>query len=221
MLRQSALLIFFTIVFLSAFLFFVLPFSLRIYTAFTQKSGTFGEKDTIPPQTPVLFALPEATNSAELTVSGFGEASTEMTLVNNGTAAQQVTADAAGEFTFSPLQLTPGENQISVLSQDAEKNESTSNTQTVFFDTKAPTLTVSEPQDGTTITRRREQVITVKGVSDPNARITLNDKLLFVDRDGNFSGTFQLSEGDNTLKLRAVSAAGNAIEQEVKVAFRP
>lgn len=221
--RQSVTLLFFTAVIISIFVFFIMPASTRIFELFSPKkqSSLLSKESPLPPQVPILFPLPEATNSAELAVSGYGEADTKMTLFNNSTRVQETTTDKSGQFSFGYFTLSEGENLMSVRSRNEQNAESNSKQVVVVFDVKPPILTVTEPADGFTVTRKREQVVTVKGQTESKTRVYLNDRLLFVDNQANFSGTFQLAEGENILTIRAVDSAGNTVEKQIKVSYRP
>ncbi|MBI5151112.1 MAG: hypothetical protein HZA34_00925 [Candidatus Pacebacteria bacterium] len=221
--RQSVTLLFFTVVIISLFIFVIMPASTRIFELFSPKkqSSLIPQESTLPPQVPILFSLPEATNSAELAVSGYGEADTKVTLFNNGTRVQEVTVDKGGQFSFGYFTLSEGDNLIFVRSRNTQNAESNSKQYTAVFDVKPPTLTISEPADGFTVTRKREQVVTVKGQTESKTRVYLNDRLLFTDNQANFSGTYQLAEGDNILTVRAVDTAGNVAEKQIKVSYRP
>src|SRR3989344_2693012 len=204
---------------LSVFFFLLLPSIARLYTAFSPKSSITTTNDAFPPQVPIVAPLPEATNSAKLTVRGVGEANTSMLLQNNGSVAQEVRASADGSFAFEPIFLTDGNNDILVISRNDQQGESRSQAQTVLLKTAKPQLSVTAPQDGAVFTRTKDQTVSVQGKTDPNIQVLLNGKLLITTVDGSFTGTYLLSQGENTLKIQAVDRAGNIVEQEIKVSY--
>jgi hypothetical protein len=122
---------------------------------------------------------------------------------------------------FQFITLSEGENDVYVVSRTEKKSEAQSKHHTIMLNTKPPTLTITSPQDKTTITRRREQSITISGTTDPKTRVYLQDKLLFTNNQGNFSGQYQLGDGENILKFRAIDAAGNITESMLTVYFKP
>ena len=61
--------------------------------------------------------------------------------------------------------------------------------------------------------------IEVKGKSDANVRLTLNDRLIIVTGDGNFSSNYNLNPGDNQLIFKAVDKAGNETIKELLVKY--
>ena len=222
-LMQSLVLLFFSVAFLVLFIFIILPLTARIVELIPSKTSTpqtDANKD-IPPQTPVLLPILSATNSAQLSISGFGEAETTMTLYDNGTRVQEVKPGANGQFSFTDFTIADGENEIVVSSRNSTGTESRSTPHTIALDTTPPTLVIQQPTDGSTVTVKRDQIVTVKGQTDPKTKVFLNDKFLFTDGVGNFTGTFQLTDGENSLKFHVVDTAGNATDKEIKVSFKP
>jgi len=220
--RQSVMFIIFTLIAIAIFVFALLPAAIRIVDTLGKRTPLLKENtDLIPPQTPILFPTPDATYSAELSFSGYAQADTTVTLYNNGIRVQEVVPNTDGQFIFSSITLGDGENELYVVSRTEQNAEATSKTHLVVLDTKPPTLTITTPQDKTTITRRREQSIQVSGTTEPKVRVFLQDKLLLTNNQGVFSGMYQLAEGDNQLKFRAVDPAGNSVESMLTVSFHP
>ena len=222
-LMQSLVLLFFSIAFLVLFIFIILPLTARIVELIPSKTSTplTNVNNGIPPQTPVLLPILSATNSAQLSVSGYGEAETTLTLYNNGTRVQEVKPTIDGKFSFTDFTISDGENEIIVSSRNSAKTESLSTPHKITLDTTPPTLTIQQPADGSIVTIKRDQVISIKGQTDPKTKVFLNDKFLFIDALGNFTGTFQLTEGDNTLNFHLSDEAGNVTDKSIKVSFKP
>lgn len=221
-LRQTILFGGLAVILFLAFLFIILPQSVRLVSNLAGNTGgnPFDITDTIPPQTPVLDAPPLATPSAQLAISGLGEPETEIVLVVNAAEQSRTTAADDGRFSFN-VALQEGENTINLYAMDTAGNESpSSQTYYIIRDSQPPKLTIEEPQDGQTVELRRNQVITIKGETDPNARVMVNGRLAFARNDGTFSTTYQLNEGENTLVIEAEDEAGNKSTVELKVTFR-
>ena len=218
--QQSLILLMITLVLLAVFLLLIMPLTIRIYDSI-KKGGILLEEDTIPPQVPALSSLVEATNSAQLSLSGYGEPQSTKRLMLNGAITQESEADLDGNFSFIDFVLSDGENTISVVSLDEAENATESKKQTILFDNQIPTLEITMPTDGSVVTKRKEQLAQIKGVTEPKSRVLLNDKLLFIDSHGNFSGSFQLNEGENVMRFHVIDLAGNQIEQELRVSYQP
>ncbi len=209
------------VVLLGAFFFLILPGVAKLWNMIAGTGDlTFDQSDTIPPQVPILSAPAEATNSASIQLSGFGEAKSILKVVVNGEQITQETIKDDGSFSFE-LGLKPGENIVNTYAVDEAKNESAvSRTYTVVFDNEAPKIEVAEPQAGQTIELRKNQSVTIKGITEPRARVYVNGRMAFANSEGAFSTTYLLQEGENKLQLKAEDLAGNITEQELIVNFK-
>lgn len=179
------------------------------------------EADTLPPSPPFLNSTYEATNSADLSISGFSEPKSLVLLRKNGASIDQTNADDSGAFKFHKVTLSSGANKFEFTAKDEAGNESTATTVMVRYITEAPELTITSPANNSTISKRRDQVVSIQGKTDPAARVLVNDKIAIVNSDGTFSSLFQLQEGSNTISIRAVSIAGTETKQELTVLFQP
>jgi uncharacterized protein YfaP (DUF2135 family) len=217
--RQTALIFIFTLFLLGGFIFFVLPNVVRVAFNVLDSDPIAGLGDTVPPQIPILSAPVNATHSAEIKISGFGEAGSEVVLVLSGEEADKQQIDEEGKFEFM-VELTEGENSIATYAIDEAKNESiASKSYSVLLDSEAPTLEIESPEAGSTITLRKNQLTTIKGKTESKAKVYVGGKLTFADFEGAFSTTYNLSEGENKIEIEARDSAGNMTKQELVVNF--
>ena len=220
-LSQSVIMIIVAILLLLAFLFVILPSFIGFVTNVLNSSSPFQETDEIPPQIPIISAPVSATNSAELSISGFGEPESDVIIILNGSKEDEI--QIADDGTFSvPLTLSEGNNSVSAYSRDAAENESpVTREYTTKLDTQDPELTITEPEDGTEIQGRGNQMLTIQGTTDKDTtvRVYVNDRIVFPKADGTWKYDFRLSEGENKLNIRAVDAAGNETDTEVTYKF--
>lgn len=216
---QTAATLVLVVVIILTFLFLVLPNIVRIAFNVLETDPVAKSDDTIPPQIPILAAPPEATFSAQVVVTGFGEAKSEIVMVLNGTNTETKTINDDGTFSFD-VTLTPGENTIATLSRDTAKNESgLSRKFTILSDNEIPTITIETPKDGERITLRKNQITTIKGLTEAKARVFIDSRLVLADNAGNFSGPYTLKEGENKIKVRSLDLAGNQGEIELTINF--
>lgn len=221
MLRQSIILILVAILLVLGFIFIILPQSVRLIGSLTNgQIASFEPTDTIPPQIPIFDAPPLATPSAKIALSGAGEPQSQIVLVVNGSERDRQTAGDDGRFSFD-VDLTDGENTITAYAIDQSENESvTGRSFIIVRDAQPPSIELEQPQDGQTIELRRNQLTTVKGKTEPLARVMVNGRLVLANKEGLFSTTYQLQEGENKLTIQAEDAAGNISEQELTVTFK-
>ncbi len=79
---------------------------------------------------------------------------------------------------------------------------------------KTVPLTISEPSNNLVTSTSS---VTVKGITVGNADVSVNEKDLKSDAQGNFSTTISLDEGENIIAVLAVDQAGNFVEQDLTV----
>ncbi len=219
LLRQTGFLIIASVVILLGFIFVVIPGFIRIINAFLSDGTSFKPTDSIPPQVPILSAPVSATNSAQLTISGFGEPESTVTVLHNGNRTDELKVASSGEFALE-VELLEGENTVATYAVDGAGNESeVGKSYYVLLDTESPSLEIETPSEGQSIQSRSNQDLTIKGKTEPKARIMINGRLVFPDPEGAFSHRFRLSEGENKILFVVTDQGGNVFELERKVTF--
>lgn len=219
---QSIMMIGVAIVLFFTFIFVIIPNFFNFITNFLDSSTPFQETDETAPQIPIVSAPINATNSAELKITGYGEPESFVIFVINGEKQEKVTISEEGSFEV-PIILEDGENKISAYSIDEAKNESsTTKDYITLFDNKAPSIEIIEPADGSKFETRANQSISINGKTDEDevgTKIYINDRVVFPKADGSFSYTYRLNEGENKLEIRAQDKAGNSNKLEVTYNF--
>ncbi len=71
----------------------------------------------------------------------------------------------------------------------------------------APTLDIIAPDD---MARVAAEAVEVRGQTDPENTVAVNQDLVSVDSDGNFSSTIRLNEGLNTIEIVATNKFGKS-----------
>lgn len=179
------------------------------------------DKDVIPPQSPMLSALPEATNSSSLLVEGYTESGSALDLMVNDSISLTSKAGEDGFFSIVGT-LIPGSNRVYVRAADEAGNMSSSEVKMVTFDSKAMDLTLSSPKDGVEFFGKNNQVIDLVGeVNKPDSQVIINNSFVVVERDGKFVHRFQLASGNNEIKIVASDKAGNTAEKTIKILYTP
>jgi hypothetical protein len=80
-----------------------------------------------------------------------------------------------------------------------------------------PKIILASPTNGVSVS---ESLITISGQGKNTKAITLNDRPIVVDEQGNFSESLLLSYGYNTLKLKAEDRFGKTTEQELQIVYK-
>ncbi|MCS8180558.1 Ig-like domain-containing protein [Pseudomonas aeruginosa] len=156
--------------------------------------------DGVAPNAPVV----EPSNGSEL--SGTAEPGSSVTLTDgNGNPIGQTTADANGNWSFTPSTPLPDGTVVNVVARDAAGNSSPPASVTV--DAVAPATPTVDPSNGTTLS----------GTAEPGATVTLTDGngnpigQVTADGSGNwsFTPTTPLPNG-TVVNATATDPSGNA-----------
>lgn len=169
------------------------------------------------PTAPVLDDLPEATNSAKLTVKGFiseGE-KVEIYLGENKVGDAKI---EGSKFEYEDVSLKDGENKISAKTVRADKTSNSSKVIVVVLDTLEPKLEIESPTEDQTFTGNNR--VKVMGKTDRDAQVYANGFLASVDIEGKFEVLVPVAEGESTIEIKAVDSAGNIKIEKRKITFR-
>ncbi|MFX0287617.1 Ig-like domain-containing protein [Pseudomonas aeruginosa] len=159
--------------------------------------------DGVAPNAPVV----EPSNGSEL--SGTAEPGSSVTLTDgNGNPIGQTTADANGNWSFTPSTPLPDGTVVNVVARDAAGNSSPPASVTV--DAVAPATPTVDPSNGTTLS----------GTAEPGSSVTLTDGngnpigQVTADGSGNWTFTPSTPLADGTVvNATATDPAGNTSGQ--------
>lgn len=169
---------------------------------------------------PVLNIAYEATNTAQINISGYGTPHSKVELFLDDEKKDTIDVSVDGNFEFKNISLSLGTNVIFGKSID-EKNRLSlpSKTIKVLYDNEKPKLILNEPEDGKKIQGGGK--VKFSGKTEPGVQIFINDNQIIVDKDGNFSVDQSLSDGENNFNVKAEDSASNTIEILRKVTYQP
>lgn len=186
----------------------------------SSKNGTTPEeiaksKTLLTP--PILTQSFSATSSASITVNGTASPKQTIQLYVNGSLVDTTPTRDDGSFQFTGVNLTQQQNTIQAkarsTSSGQDKTSDYSDTWNVSYLQKAPSLSVDSPHDNDNVGGS----VVVKGKTDPDVRVTVNDFWAIVDASGNYSYTLSVQNGDTHIVVVATNAAGATTKQELTV----
>lgn len=164
-----------------------------------------------------ISSIPQATNSAKIIVSGSVLNFDSLIFYLNKVSVKEVESPS-DIFNEEIGDLEKGENSVYVLAKSKDsKTEKTTITYKVFYKSEKPKLEISEPSDNS-ITNNQE--IKVKGSTDKETYIHINDMPVVVDANGNFETSIRLKDGDNQITAKAQDIAGNEETKTIKVTYQ-
>lgn len=219
--KQSRFFLLLSIVLLFVLIKWGLPFFVDILAGKPGQRIEVNEEDSVPPQQPVISALPEVVNVPDITISGYTEALASLELIINNVIVLNGVADNSGAFEFKTT-LSKGEHRISVRAKDAADNESESIVKQVVFDPEKLEIIIIDPKDRTEIIGINNKNITIQGkVNKTETIIKVNGGFAVIDTEGNFKQTVSLNEGENQIEITAEDKAGNKAEKTIVLTYYP
>lgn len=209
-----------TIIILFLVIKYAIPFLLNLNIFFAKDQGITSktQANSVYIGPPLLLSSFNATNSASITVSGTATAGLSVKLFLNDTFFDTTTVKSDGTFSFPSVKLSDGANTLKAKASKDTSESDYSNNLTITLASKAPNLTVDSPSDGQSFPHD-QSTVTVRGKSDPNDKVTVNDFWAISDNSGNYSYVLKLQNGDNQIKVIATDDAGNKTEKDLKVTY--
>ena len=158
------------------------------------------------------------------TITGVAEAGATVTIKDGNTVLGTTVAGSDGKYSFTTPNehvMSEGSHALSVSAKDIAGNVSTTVTQNVTIDTRAPTVTETLASPAVTsagVTYDRDNTPTITGVTEAGSTVTVKDGdtvlgTTVAGADGKYSFTpsesLKLSDGVHTLNVTATDLAGN------------
>ncbi len=174
--------------------------------------------DTTAPEAPVVVTPADGSTISDNTpeYTGTAEPGSTVTVIVDGTPVGTTTADANGDWTFTPTEgLAAGSHTVMATATDEAGNISPdSNTNTFIIDATVPEApVVTGPADGTVTS---DTTPTFTGTAEPGSTVTVIVDgtpvgTTTADAAGNwtFTPTDPLAEGPHGMTATATNAAGN------------
>lgn len=206
-------------------LYFIFTFGIKILLNTSSFiSGIFPQPSTKPiAKTEESFnsidisSIPQATNSAKIIVSGSILNFDTLEFFLNSKKVKEVES-SSDTFTEEIGDLEKGNNNLYIKASSKDsKTEKNTITYKVYYKNEKPKLEISEPSDNLTT---NNQEIKVKGNTDKETYIHINDIPVVVDANGAFETSVRLKDGDNQINATAVDIAGNIETKTLKVIYQ-
>ncbi|GEM_PF-973602 len=186
--------------------------------------GSPGPATSVPTVSPTPTSIPAEKLFLELTEpSGEAISNVSRIPVSGKTLPDAVVSingiiaavDYQGIF-HGEVNLEAGPNIIEIVASDFYGNEKSS-ILTVIYVAALP-LTVTEPLNNAVVI---SPLLTVKGITNADAVVSINGKIVSVDASGNFSEPVTLEAGPNLIEVLASDFYGNSANVMVTVIYSP
>ena len=154
----------------------------------------------------IVFTVTDETNGSGVKIDSLS-VKIDGSAITSGITKTAITNGYS--VTVTPSTLSDGSHTVTINCSDNDGNRATEKSTTFTVDTVPPVLNVTSPDDGL-ITNKSTVVVagTTNDSTSSPVTLTVNGNTVSVGSDGSFSTTVTLSEGKNTITIKAVDKAG-------------
>lgn len=167
----------------------------------------------------ITFQLRDETNGSGVKISSLSiKVDSASPLTNTSPGVVVTTVTGGYNVTYTPQSaLTDGSHTVTISVQDNDGNAAVAVARTFVVDTVPPVLNITSPAEDTSY--RNLADLNVVGVTNDAtssiASVTVNlnsvdQGSVTVDGSGNFSKAIRLTEGTNTIVIKAIDRAGKS-----------
>ena len=182
-------------------------------------NNTVTSVDNIPPVVPNIHPYDEFVSTQIVSIKGNTEPSATVQLYLNG-EKNEVVAGQDSEFIFR-LDLSEGENEFYVISVDAAGNKSNSSkVYRITYDKSPPNINITSPQDNASYSGTSAKMMEIKGSTEADSTVTINDKFVSVDESGAFISRYSLNNGENKITIKSIDRSGNENSKDLTITYQ-
>jgi len=220
---KNTIILYVVILFLVLYFIFTFGIKLLLNTS-SFISGLFPQPSTKPlSKTEDTFnsidvnLIPQATNSAKIIISG---SILNFDVLDFYLNSEKIKEVETSQDTFSEEigDLEKGDNSIYIKAKSKDgKTVKNTITYKVFYKSEKPKLEIAEPSDNFTT---NNQEVKIKGSTDRETYIRVNDLPVVVDANGNFETSVRLKDGENQIMMVAQDIAGNTETKTLKIIYQ-
>jgi len=221
---KKTIVIFLVVLFLLFYLF--MTYGLRfLINASISISSLFSKKNSSQlVQTNEVFgrlsidSIPSATNSGMIEVSGSIINFDILDFYINDKKVKETELSTTDNYDEQIGDLVEGNNEIYIIAKTKDgQYKKISDRYTVFYKKNKPKLEITDPQDQKIVS---SPDLIVKGTTDKETFIKINDSPVVVDANGGFTYSLHLQEGENKINITASDMAGNSEEKTFTVSYQ-
>lgn len=183
-------------------------------TSKTNDSKQNDDQSYVP--SPNLDSLPKATKEQGVKVTGTSLSGLKVSIYLNGSKDNETEVSDDGTFEFS-IELSEGDNIIKAKAFNDKGESDFSDSVNINYKKSGPELSIDSPSDNADL--KGQNPIEVKGKSDPDVTVTVNDFQAVSASDGSYSYFLTLKDGGNDIKVVALDLAGNKTEKAIHVNY--
>ncbi|OGK09476.1 hypothetical protein A2767_04065 [Candidatus Roizmanbacteria bacterium RIFCSPHIGHO2_01_FULL_35_10] len=157
-----------------------------------------------------------ATNSASFKITVASYIFDDLEFFINDKSVKKIRVEPSDFITeLSGLKL--GKNEVYILAKDSKTgSKMKSEEEYITYETTKPKLIISSPKDKETV---YGDTVEIKGKTDPDSFVLINDQPVDYYKDGNFGTELKLDYGENKIKIFSQDLAGNHIRKTLTIIY--
>lgn len=198
---------------------FIINTSIFISNLFSKNKNTEIVKKEVEDYISIsLDNIPSATNSPKINIEGSFFNLDEIDIFLNDKKLKTLKNLISNSFFEEISELKEGENKIYLVGKNKSENLiKKTQVYTVIYKKTKPKLEIIEPKNEE-ITNKNE--IIIKGETDKEIYVKINNLPIIVDALGKFEHSFRLNEGENNFEITAEDIAGNIEKKTLKIIYQ-
>ena len=165
---------------------------------------------------PELDPLPKAIKEQNVKVTGASLSGLKVSIYLNGSKDNETEVSEDGSFEFN-ISLSEGDNIIKAKAFNDKGESDFSDSVNINYKKSGPELSIDSPPDNADL--KGQNPIEVKGKSDQDVIITVNDFQAITNSDGSWYYNLTLKSGENEIKIVSTDLAGNKTEKTIRVNY--
>lgn len=165
-----------------------------------------------------IDSIPTATNSSRIIVGGSVINLSTVEFYLNSEKVKEIKMNSSDSFSEEIGDLKKNQNTVYVKGKLKDSKQTKNSKEfSVLYKPDKPKLEIKEPSDKS---KTSKQEIKIKGETDEETFIKINDLPVVVDANGNFEYTAKLKDGDNSFTVTAEDIAGNIETKTIAVTYQ-
>ena len=178
----------------------------------------------------IAFAMTGEVSNPRIAMNGEGDAlcifrhyddryklrGTDLDSDGEWTSSVLISEDILGHVSLFALSINEDGSGLAVWDHSDGIRTNMWSAEYLAQDETPPPVTIESPEDGSIVDAF---LVTVMGVTEPGAYLTVNGLTVAVDDDGSYECSIVLVEGENVITAIAVDGAGNSASTSVTVTY--
>lgn len=169
---------------------------------------------------PYLSSIPESSNVDSIDIVGRSKPGVKIELYSDNSRIDETITDSDGNYYFTGVKigLFPQTFYTRAIENDGSQSKN-SISYTITYDNSPPEYKILQPSSTYEDFKSTERSYVIRGETEPESKVTIQEQFALVSPDGKFSLPVRLEEGNNYFKVTFTDLAGNQAEEEININY--